>query len=169
MIYGYARVSTDAQSFTTELADLKAAGCTRMCQGGVTRISADRSQLNRMMTTLVDPLPCVPTDLRVLARLRSSAESTSAATSDFADIILAAPGVVAKLYRNRIPEHTARDRAPAKANGMRFGLRPKLTARQQREAAERVQAEEPQRSVVRSHNVNQSTIAQSPSEGAAYG
>ena len=66
-------------------------------------------------------------------------------------------------------ENTAHGRAPVKANGMKFGLERKLTAHQQREAAEPAQAGESRRSVVRSHNVSQPTIAQIPSAGAAYG
>ena len=138
MIYAHARVPMDAQSLAVELADLKAAGCVRMSQDGLTKTSADPSQLKRMMAALVDRLSCVPTDLQVLAR-----DSQRAVT--------------------------AHGRAPAKANGMKFGLERKLTAHQRREAAEPAQAGEPQRSVVRSHNSNQSTIAQIPSAGTAYG
>jgi len=62
-----------------------------------------------------------------------------------------------------------RGRAHARSNGVKFGRKPELTAHQRREAAERVQAGEPQRSVARSYNVSLSTIARLPSAGAVYG
>ncbi len=71
-------------------------------------------------------------------------------------------GVAAKLHRKRIKENTARGRARAKANGVKFGRKPKLTPHQQREAAARVAAGEPQRSIARSFNVDQSTMARLP-------
>jgi DNA invertase Pin-like site-specific DNA recombinase len=68
-------------------------------------------------------------------------------------------GVPAKLERRRIAERTARGRADAKAKGVSFGRKPKLTAHQQREALERIEAGETQRSVARSYNVSQATIS----------
>ena len=47
--------------------------------------------------------------------------------------------------------------------------KPKLTPYQQREAAARVAAGEPQRTVARSYNVSQSTIARLPPMEAPYG
>jgi Resolvase, N terminal domain len=75
------------------------------------------------------------TDLLVIARdmqragagIRSLAESFLDATSDFAEIIFAILGVAAKLERRRILERTARGRADAKANGVKFGRKPILT------------------------------------------
>jgi DNA invertase Pin-like site-specific DNA recombinase len=55
-------------------------------------------------------------------------------------------------------ERTARERADAKAKGVKFGRKPTLTP-QQREARERVAAGESQRSVARSFNVSQATIS----------
>jgi DNA invertase Pin-like site-specific DNA recombinase len=68
-------------------------------------------------------------------------------------------GVAAKLERRRIIERTARGRADAKANGVRFGRKPKLTPHQQKEARQRIDAGETQRSVARSYNVSQATIS----------
>jgi DNA invertase Pin-like site-specific DNA recombinase len=41
---------------------------------------------------------------------------------------------VSKLEHRRIKERTARGRADAKAKGIKFGRKPKLTTHQQREA-----------------------------------
>jgi DNA invertase Pin-like site-specific DNA recombinase len=42
MIYGYARVSTDAQDLTSALAALKAAGCERTYREKINCATADR-------------------------------------------------------------------------------------------------------------------------------
>ena len=96
---------------------------------------------------------------RAGAGLRSLAEPVVDTTSDFAELVLAMLGVAAKLERRRIIERTARGRADAKAKGVRFGRKPKLTPHQQREARERITAGETQRSVARSYNVSQTTIS----------
>jgi DNA invertase Pin-like site-specific DNA recombinase len=54
---------------------------------------------------------------------------------------------------------TGRGRADAKAKGVSFGRKPKLIAHQRREALERIEAGETQRSVARSCNVSQATIS----------
>jgi DNA invertase Pin-like site-specific DNA recombinase len=56
-------------------------------------------------------------------------------------------------------ERAARGRADAKAQGVQFGRKPKLTQHQQREARSRLEAGETQRSVARSYNVSQATIS----------
>src|SRR4051794_12257272 len=80
-------------------------------------------------------------------------------TSDFAEIVFAILGVAAKLEHRRIRERTARGRADAKAKGVKFGRKPKLTPHQQREAQQRITGGETQRSVARSYNVSQATIS----------
>jgi DNA invertase Pin-like site-specific DNA recombinase len=80
-------------------------------------------------------------------------------TSDFAEIIFAILGVAAKLERHRILERTARGRADAQANGVKFGRKPILPLHQQKEARKRLEVGETQRSVARSYNVSQSTIS----------
>ena len=177
MIYGYARVSTDAQDLTSQLAQLKAAGCAAIFREKISGATADRPQLKKLMGKLaagdvvvipaVDRLSRDTTDLLVIARdmqragagLRSLAEPVVDTTSDFAELVLAMLGVSAKLERRRIVERTARGRADAKAQGVRFGRKPKLTPHQQREARKRIDAGETQRSVARSYNVSQATIS----------
>ena len=143
----------------------------------VTGTTADRPQLSKLMKRLapgdvvitpsVDRLSCDTTDLLVLARemqragagIRSLAEPYLDTTSDFAEIVLAILDVAAKLERRRILERTAHGRADAKANGVKFGLKPILTPHQQQEGRKRLDAGETQRSVARSYNVSQSTIS----------
>jgi len=166
MIYGYARVSTDAQDLTNQVAQLKAAGCAVIFREKMSGATAERPQLKKRMGKLdpgdvvvipaVDRLSRDTTDLLVIARhaaRRSGVAVTGRAvvdtTSDFA----------AKLEHRRIMERTARGRADAKAKGVKFGRKPILTAHQQKEARARIEAGEPQRSVARSYNVSQATIS----------
>ena len=177
MIYGNARVSTAAQDDTGQVRQLKAAGCEKVFREKITGTTADRPQLAKLMkrlapgdvviTPAVDRLSRDTTDLLVIARemqragagIRSLAEPYLDTTSDFAEIVFAILGVAAKLERRRILERTARGPADAKANGVKFGRKPILTAHQQKEARKRLEAGETQRSVARSYNVSQSTIS----------
>src|SRR6266851_10002798 len=139
MIYGYARVSTDAQDLTSQLAQLRAAGGEKIFREKITGATADRPELRKLLGTLthgdiviipaVDRLSRDTTDLLVIARdmqragagLRSLAEPVVDTTSDFAELVLAMLGVAAKPERRRIAERTARGRADAKAKGVKFG------------------------------------------------
>src|SRR5271154_886824 len=145
MIYRYARVSTEAQDLTGSTAQLKAAGCQKIFREKITGTTADRPQLKKLMAALahgdvviipaVDRLSRATPALLVIARerrrpgpgRRSRAEPVLDTTSDFAELVLAMLGVSAKLERRRIVERTARGRADAKAKGVKFGRKPKLT------------------------------------------
>jgi DNA invertase Pin-like site-specific DNA recombinase len=73
---------------------------------------------------------------------------------------LAMLGVAAKLERRRIKERTARGRADAKVNGVKFGRKPKLTPHQRREAIKRRDKDgETLRSIGRGYNVSAATIS----------
>jgi predicted site-specific integrase-resolvase len=54
MFYGYARVSTDAQDLTSQLAQLKAAGCVHVLREKVSRATSDRPQLRKLMAAVSD-------------------------------------------------------------------------------------------------------------------
>lgn len=175
--YGYARVSTDAQDLGNQVAQLRAAGCTTIYREKMTGTTAERPQLRKLLKALVpgdvvvipavDRLSRDTTDLMVIARdmqragagLRSLAEPVLDTTGDFAELVLAMLGVAAKLERRRILERTARGRADARARGVKFGRKPSLTPHQRQEAAQRLAAGETQRSIARSFNVSQATIA----------
>jgi DNA invertase Pin-like site-specific DNA recombinase len=179
MIYGYARVSTDAQDLTNQVAQLKAAECApaNIFREKISGATAERPQLKKLVSKLaagdvvviaaVDRLSRDTTDLLIIARdiqkagagLRSLAEPVLDTTGDFAELVLAMLGVAAKLERRRIMERTARGRADAKAKGVQFGRKPTLTPHQQNEARKRIEAGETQRSVARSYNVSQATIS----------
>jgi DNA invertase Pin-like site-specific DNA recombinase len=49
MIFGYARVSADAQDLTSRLAQLKAAGCERVFWEKISGETADRPQLRKLI------------------------------------------------------------------------------------------------------------------------
>jgi DNA invertase Pin-like site-specific DNA recombinase len=97
MIYGYARVSTDAQDLTSQVTQLKAAGCVTIFREKMTGTHAERPQLKKLIAKL---------------------------DAGDAELVLAMLGVAAKLERGRIIERTARGRADAKAKGVRFGRKP---------------------------------------------
>jgi len=48
-VYGYARVSTDGQSLSAQLAELKAAKCEKIFQEKISGARSDRKQLTRLM------------------------------------------------------------------------------------------------------------------------
>jgi hypothetical protein len=77
-IYGYARVSTDAQDLGNQVAQLKAAKCVVNFREKISGATADRPQLKKLMAKLsagdvviipaVDRLSRDTTDLLVIAR-----------------------------------------------------------------------------------------------------
>lgn len=78
MIYGYARVSTDTQDLTNQLAQLKAARCEKIFREKISGATAERPQLKKLIAALshgdvvvipaVDCLSRDTTDLLVIAR-----------------------------------------------------------------------------------------------------
>ncbi|WP_432377284.1 recombinase family protein [Agrobacterium rosae] len=177
MLFGYARVSTEGQDLTGQVEQLTAAGCERVYREKMSGATAERPQLRLAIKALMegDTLVVVAVDrlardtrdlLNILheireakAGFRSLSEPIVDTTSELADVVLAVLGIAAKWERARLKERTASGRAHARAQGVKFGPKHKLTAHQQKEIIHRVAAGEPQRSVARSYNVNQATIS----------
>src|SRR5580765_7717501 len=67
-LLGYGRVSTDGQSLTAQVAELKAAGCTEVFQEKISGAKADRKQLARAIARLDEGDVLVVTRLDRLAR-----------------------------------------------------------------------------------------------------
>ena len=81
-------------------------------------------------------------------------------TLGFTELVIAMHCVSAKLERCRIKERPERDRADAKAKGVSFGHKPKLTDHQKREGIKcRHAGEETYRSIGRRYNVSPATIS----------
>ena len=177
MIFGYARVSTDAQDLTSQLAQLKAAGCERVFREKISGATADRPQLKKLLATIghgdvliipaVDRLSRDTTEFLVIARelqkagagLRSLAEPVVDTTSDFAELVLAMLGVAAKLERRRIKDHSAR---PSRREGQGREVWPQAEAYPPPDARGDQRRDvdgETLRSIGRSYNVSAATIS----------
>src|SRR5262249_61686643 len=79
MVYGYARVSSEGQSLTAQVAELKAAGCQRVFQEKISGARADRKQLARLLAELDDADAVIVTRLDRLGRSARDLFNTPAA------------------------------------------------------------------------------------------
>src|SRR5499425_2035268 len=68
MLYGYARVSTDAQSLAAQDAALRAAGCSKVFAEKVSGAKADRAELDKLLKKLDRGDVVIVTRLDRLAR-----------------------------------------------------------------------------------------------------
>jgi DNA invertase Pin-like site-specific DNA recombinase len=160
MLVGYARVSTDGQSLTAQVDELKAAGCTEIFQEKVSGAKTDRAQLNRMVSRLNADDVVVVTRLDRLARstrdllnvlgavadkgagFRSLRDTWADTTTPHGRLMLTVLGGLAEFERELIRSRTSDGRQRAKARGVVMGPKPKLTHHQQQEAIARRQAGE---------------------------
>lgn len=180
MIYGYARVSTNAQDLAAQIERLERAGCDKIFREKLTGKHADRAQLLRLLQGLQagDQVLAVVTDriardpldmLNILnevkakgAGLRLLDEPFIDTTSEMADLTIFLVGWAAKWQRKRILENTAHGRERAKARGVKMGRPYGLTAHQQREAIARRDDParvETLREIAASYDVSHSTIS----------
>src|SRR5262252_7418803 len=144
MVYGYARVSSEGQSLTAQVAELKAAGCQRVFQEKISGARADRKQLARLLAELDDGDTVVVTRLDRLARstrdllntlaaigaanatFRSLHDAWADTTTAHGQLILTVLGGLAEFERHLIIARTGEGRKRAKAHGVLFGRPRKL-------------------------------------------
>jgi DNA invertase Pin-like site-specific DNA recombinase len=156
MIVGYARVSTDGQTLDAQLASLKAAGADKVYSEKISGAKTDRKALARaiealhatdvLLVTRLDRLARSTRDLlNVLdqvasagAGFRSLADPMIDTTSPHGKLILAVLGALAEFERSMILSRTSEGRTRAKARGVRFGRKPKLSQFQVNEALARL-------------------------------
>jgi len=176
-IIGYARVSTDGQTLDAQLASLRAAGATKVYSEKVSGAKTDRRQLANaiaalaagdvLLVTRLDRLARSTRDLlNVLATVserqagfRSLADPMIDTTSPHGKLILAVLGALAEFERSMILARTGEGRTRAKARGVRFGRKPKLSEYQVKEALARRANGESLAVIGRSYGVSHSTIS----------
>jgi DNA invertase Pin-like site-specific DNA recombinase len=177
MIVGYARVSTDGQSLEAQHAALAAAGAERVFAEKQSGIKTDRAALARCMRSLEAGDVLLVTKLDRLARSTRDLLNTLAAigeagasfkslgdpwadtTSAHGRLMLTVLGGLAEFERHLILARTNEGRERAKARGVRFGRKLKLTKHQRQEALARREAGEALAEIGRSYNVSHSTIS----------
>jgi DNA invertase Pin-like site-specific DNA recombinase len=176
-VYGYARVSTDGQTLDAQLAALREAGAARVFSEKETGVKTDRAALAKAVAVLEAGDVLLVTKLDRLARSTRDLLSTLAAIGDkgagfrsladpWADtttphgkLMITVLGGLAEFKRHLILSRTSEGRARAKANGVKFGRKPKLTKHQREEAIARRLAGEPLTEIGKSYNVSHMTIS----------
>jgi DNA invertase Pin-like site-specific DNA recombinase len=175
--YGYARVSTDGQSLENQETALRAAGATKVFAEKVSGARSDRAALARVLASLsagdmllvtrLDRLARSTLDLlKVLATVadkgaefRSLKDPWADTTTPHGKLMLTILGGLAEFERSLIISRCEEGRVRAKANGVRFGRKPKLTTHQIAEAIHRRDAGERLTAIARTYNVSHSTIS----------
>jgi DNA invertase Pin-like site-specific DNA recombinase len=148
MIYGYARVSTDGQSVTAQVAALKAAGADKVFREVASGAKTDRAQLHRLLKGLDEGDVLLVTRLDRLARStrdllntlaaitgkkagsRSLADAWADTTTAHGRLMLTILAGLAEFERELIRARTGEGRARAKARGVKMGRKFKLTPHQ---------------------------------------
>jgi DNA invertase Pin-like site-specific DNA recombinase len=176
-ILAYARVSTQDQNFTGQLAALKAAGCETIYREKISGVRADRPQLAKLMSSLKPQDIVIVTKLDRLGRstreLLDLIEAISKAGASFRSLgdplwdtgsaqgrllstLLAG---IAEFERELIAERTGEGRKRAMAAGVKFGRKCKLSAFQRAEAIKRRAAGERLADIAASYAVDISMIS----------
>jgi DNA invertase Pin-like site-specific DNA recombinase len=177
-IYGYARVSTCGQELDLQLAQLRAAGCQRIFCEKESGAKDERRELKRMLRVIRKDDVVIVSALDRLTRggpfktlsilnditsrgalYKSLAEPWADTTHELGEVLAALVGYIARKTRDDIIRRTTAGRERARANGVKFGRKPKLSPCEQLAARQRLAAGESQSAVARSCHVSASTIS----------
>jgi len=134
-VYGYARVSTDGQSLSGQLAELKTVKCEKIFQEKISGARSDRKQLMRLMRVLAKGDVLIVTRLDRLARstrdllnllgaiaekgaeFKSLRDTWADTTTAHGRLMLTVLGGLAEFERELIRTRTGEGRERAKARG----------------------------------------------------
>ena len=149
MKIGYARVSTSGQSLEVQLEALAKEGCEKIFEEKMSGKLADgRAQLQTaldfvragdvLVITKLDRLARSMVDLSMIAKklkdknvgLKALDQPEIDTTSAIGELLFNVLGAVAAFERALIIERTEEGRQKAKAKGIKFGAKPKLTNKQ---------------------------------------
>ena len=177
MIVGYARVSTDGQGLDAQHLALVEAGAEKVYSEKESGAKTDRAQLAKAIAALAEGDCLIVTKLDRLARstrdllntldaigkagatFRSLGDSWANTDTLHGRLMLTVLAGLAEFERHLILARTSEGRTRAKANGVRFGRKHKLTAHQQQEAIARRASGEALVDIARSYAVSHSTIS----------
>ncbi|KXG87592.1 recombinase family protein [Agrobacterium bohemicum] len=177
MIYGYARVSTEAQDLAYQLERLRKAGCECVFHEKRSgKNTTDRPELHRLLVTLKagdtllatvgDRVARDPLDMLLIlntvrnagATLRLLDEAFVDTFSETDDLIAYVYGWAARQHRLKILYNTAAGRERAKQRGVKFGRPRKLGPKEREMVAARRAKGEPCGRIARAFGVSESTI-----------
>jgi DNA invertase Pin-like site-specific DNA recombinase len=176
MLIGYARVSTLDQSYDGQVETLKRAGCVEVYAEKVTGARADRKGLQKALRRIAEGDTLVVCKLDRLARstldlltmldqvakqgamFKSLGEPWCDTSSPHGRLILTILGGLAEFERHLIKQRTGEGRVLAKAKGVRFGRKFKLTEHQKQEVRDRLANGETTVALAKSYGVSHQTI-----------
>jgi DNA invertase Pin-like site-specific DNA recombinase len=176
-VYGYARVSTDGQSLTSQDAELHAAGCAKVYAEKISGARSNRPELAKVLKRLDTGDVLIVTRLDRLARstrdllnilddiaqrgagFKSLHDAWADTTSAHGRLMVTVLAGLAEFERELILARTSDGRTRAKARGVRFGRPTALTPHQRAEALQRLANGEVQADLARSYGVSQATIS----------
>jgi DNA invertase Pin-like site-specific DNA recombinase len=184
-IIGYCRVSTDGQTLDAQIAEVKAAGATRVFAEKQSGVRTDRPALRKAIASLGDGDVLLVTRLDRLARstrdllnvlhevgecgaaFKSLADTWADTTTPHGRLMVTVLGGLAEFERSLIKARTDVGIKRAREAGIRFGRPPKLTRHQQQHALKLLADGEPQAAVARVLGVDQSTISRMATNNGA--
>lgn len=174
--YGYARVSTGGQTLDAQTDQLRNAGASKLFSEKESGARSDRPQLAKLIKSLKTGDCILITKLDRLARsthdLQNILKAIQNANADFkvldtpsldttnpyGKLLFDILGALAEFERSLIKSRTSEGRVKAKANGIKFGRKPKLNHHQKLEAIKRRDNGETLADIAKTYNVDPTTI-----------